>query len=57
MNIEKRFYLFAVTQVNFVFKNKVAIAFKSSSWEVFIGILLVESLQNYAKQLVMESLF
>ena len=57
MGIVKMFYLFAVAQVNFGFKNKIATAFRSSSREVFTEIMFVEILQNYTKKSVLESLF
>ena len=56
-HIVKMFYLFAVVSVNFVFKNKIATAFKSSSPEVFTEIMFEEILQNYTKNLCWSHLF
>ena len=44
MGIVKMFYLFAVEQVNFVFKKEIATAFRSSSREVFTEIMFAEIL-------------
>ena len=50
MGVVKMLYLFAVAQmkINFVLKNKIATAFRSSSPEVFYKILFVEIFQNSA---------